>query len=99
MNFIIIFFDPETKTVLTRYYGSKFLSYSNAKALKQSFDKALEKRDKKVKTGHNVNWAVFKVIEEERKVEKNPSLISIESCILHIVHVAFKDEAKNLSGI
>ena len=51
-------FDPETQNVATRYYDSKFLSYSNAKALKPSFDKALEKLNKKISIG--VNWLYSK---------------------------------------
>ena len=47
MVFITIFWDKETKTSATSYYGSKFLCYSNAKALKQSFDKTMEEHDKK----------------------------------------------------
>ena len=43
MYFIIIFWDQETETIATRYYGSTFLCYSSAKA----FDKALEELDKK----------------------------------------------------
>ena len=39
---MIMFWDQETE--ITGYYGSKFLFYSNAKALKQSFDKTLKKK-------------------------------------------------------
>ena len=48
MDIIIRFFDLETKTVATSCYGLKLFSHSNTTALKQSFDKALEKLDKKM---------------------------------------------------
>ena len=45
---LTFFWDQEIETIATRYYSSKFLCYSNAKALKQSFDKALEELEKKL---------------------------------------------------
>ena len=42
----------------------------------------------------NVNWALFKMIEEEIKVEKIASLMSIGSCALYIFHGTFENEAK-----
>ena len=50
----------ETKTVETRYFGSEFLKYSNAKALKQSFDKALNNLD--VKKWYRSQWTVQMLI-------------------------------------
>ena len=87
MDFIIKLFDTETKTFATRYYFSKCLSDSSPKTLTKYFHKAFEKLDKKIQVamdGRNVNWALFKIIKEERKVEKIPLLISIESCALYI---------------
>ena len=48
--FIIVFWGQETQTIATRYYGSNFLCYSNAKALTQSFVKAVEELYKKNNT-------------------------------------------------
>ena len=36
---LTFFWDQEIETIATRYYSSKFLCYSNAKALKQSLEK------------------------------------------------------------
>ena len=47
MDFIVRFWNQVTKRIETRYFGSEFLHYTNAKALKQSFDKALKGLDKK----------------------------------------------------
>ena len=47
MDFIVKFWNQVTKRIETRYFGSEFLHYTNAKALKQSFDKALKDLDKK----------------------------------------------------
>ena len=47
MNFILIFCDQEIKIIATRYYDSTLVGYSNGKALKQSYDKALEELDTK----------------------------------------------------
>ena len=47
MDFIVRFWDEITKRVETRYFGLEFLKYSNATALKQSFDKALKELDAK----------------------------------------------------
>ena len=44
--------------------------------------------------GPNVNWSVFNMVEEERKVNNFPLLINIGSCALHIVHGAFENGAK-----
>ena len=58
-----------------------FLRNSNDKDVKQFFLNSLKKLDKKIiqvsMDGPNVNWTLFKMIEE-KKVEKIPSLISIE---------------------
>ena len=99
MDFIVKFWNQVTKRIETRYFGSEFLHYTNAKALKQSFDKALKDLDKKkliqiAMDGPNVNWSVFNMVEEERKVNNFPLLINIGSCALHIVHGAFENGAK-----
>lgn len=99
MDFIVRFWDEITKRVETRYFGSEFLKYSNATALKQSFDKALKELDAKKMIqismdGPNVNWSLFKKVEEERKLNNYPLLINIGSCALHIVHGAFENGSK-----
>ena len=73
MDFIIKFWNESTKTVETRYFGSEFLKYSNAKALKQSFDKALNDLDVKKMVqismdGPNVNWAMLRDLKLQRSV-------------------------------
>ena len=44
--------------------------------------------------GPNVNWSLFKKVEEERKLKNLPQLINIGSCALHIVHGAFENGSK-----
>ena len=81
--------------VFHQYFGSSFLGHSTANEIKESIAGILSGLDIRRNLVHlgmdgpNVNFAVQREIEI-LKGEDNPQLLEIGSCVLHVLHGAYK---------
>lgn len=91
----ISYFNTHVNKVCCRYLGSTFLGHSTASEIKNSLldvHAPLDIPNNLVQLGMdgpNVNLAVFKEIDR-LKTDKDPSLLDIGCCGLHVLHGAYK---------
>ena len=82
--------------VKTRYYTSDFIGHSCASDVLDSFEEkvvnsiGLNNIVQLSMDGPNVNWAIFKKMQEKISMNFQHQLIDIGSCGLHTLHNSFK---------
>ena len=82
--------------VKTRYYTSDFIGHSAASDVLDSFQTKIESSIglKNIvqlsMDGPNVNWAIFKKVQDKIRTSFNNTLIDIGSCGLHSIHNSFR---------
>ena len=95
MDIIVRFWDDDEGMVKTRYLDSKFLKRPNCQNLLEKLLDGISflplcRMLQLSMDGPNVNWSVFKVLDEHFSEHDFGTLINIGSCGLHIVHGAFQ---------
>ena len=99
MDLIVQFWDNNKKRVQVRYFDSGFLGNTGGKQLLEKFHELTEKliptRLIQISMGGpNVNWKFLELLAESRLEAEVPSLINIGNCGIHVMHGAFKTDAK-----
>ena len=95
MDIIVRFWDDDEGMVKTRYLDSKFLKRPNCQNLLEKLLDGISflplcRMLQLSMDGLNVNWSVFKMLDEHFSEHDFGTLINIGSCGLHIVHGAFQ---------
>ena len=95
MDIVLWFWNHEEEKVDVRYWDSRFLGLAAHKDLLEHFNSALEEIDlsKSIQVsmdGSSVNWRFYNEVVKQRQEMELHQLINIGSCVLHIIHSAFK---------
>ena len=82
--------------VESRYFTSYFLGHADAEAVHDKFesvcaDVGYEKLAQLSMDGPNVNWKVFRLMQEDVEKQTGKKLLNIGSCGLHLIHNSFRD--------
>ena len=82
--------------VESRYFTSYFLGHADAEAVHDKFesvcgDLGYEKLAQLSMDGPNVNWKVFRLMQEDVEKQSGKKLLNIGSCGLHVIHNSFRD--------
>lgn len=82
--------------VESRYFTSYFLGHADAEAVHDKFesvcgDLGYEKLVQLSMDGPNVNWKVFRLMQEDVEKQTGKKLLNIGSCGLHVIHNSSRD--------
>lgn len=82
--------------VESRYFTSYFLGHADAEAVHDKFesvcgDLSYEKLAQLSTDGPNVNWKVFRLMQEDVQKQTGKKLLNVGSCGLHVIHNPFRD--------
>ena len=96
MDFLLRYWDNHDQQVKVRYWDSKFLTHTTNKDLLMEFNNSvdiinLSKRIQVYMDGPSVNLKFLQELVKHRgELEIEEKIIDIGTCVLHIVHIAFK---------
>ena len=79
-----------------RYFTSYFLGHADAEAVPDKFesvcgDLGYEKLAQLSMDGSNVNWKVFRLMQEDVQKQTGKKLLNVGSCGLHVIHNSSRD--------
>ena len=82
--------------VESRYFTSYILGHTDAEAVHDKFesvcgDLAYERLAQLSMDGPNVNWKVFRLMQEDVEKQTGNKLFNVGSCGLHVIHNSFRD--------
>lgn len=82
--------------VESRYFTSYFLGHADAEAVHDKFesvcgDLGYEKLVQLSMDGPNVNWKVFRLMQEDVEKQTGKKLLNFGSCGLHVIHNSSRD--------
>ena len=95
MDLQICIWDNTQKKVCTIYLGLYFLQLPNAKTLCDVLISSLKELIPQhlihlLMDGPSTNWNILQLLQEDRKEKEHPTITSIGSRGLHVLHRAFK---------
>ena len=82
--------------VESRHFTSYFLGHADAEAVHDKFesvcgDLGYQKLAQLSMDGPNVNWKVFRLMQEDVQKQTGKKLLNVGSCGLHVIHNSFRD--------
>lgn len=94
MDIVLRYWNNETNTVCSRYFGSAFMGRASAEHILASFKEALVEiplsRIMQVSMdGPAVNWKFLDLLSDSME-ENGSKLLNLGSCGLHVIHGAFQ---------